>query len=138
MTLRSKVVDGTFPDYDRVIPTGNDKIVQVSTGALKEAVSRVATVSSKSSNGIKLDIGEALIKLSAQNSDIGAADEAVEAEYSGEPIQIGFNGAYLADVLNQIEGDEVEISLADPGSPTLFQPLGDTSFLAVGECRYAF
>ena len=131
MTLRSKVVDGTFPDYNRVIPTENDKIVQVSTGALKEAVARVATVSIKSSNGIKLDIDSGLIKLSAQNNDIGAAEEAVEAEYSGEPIQIGFNGAYLADVLNQIEGDDVEISLVDPGSPTLFRPLGDTSFLAV-------
>lgn len=130
-TITSKLIDGTFPDYQRVIPTGNDKIVVVDHKALAAAVERVSVISSERGRAVKLEILPGTINLSVNNPESGSATEEVEADYSGEPIEIGFNAAYLTELLANLSGDTVRIALNDGGSPTLFSSPDDDSLLAV-------
>lgn len=118
LTLTSKLIDATYPDYQRVIPQNNDKHVLVDKAAMQAAVARVATVSTDRSRAVKLDIAPGQIALSVRGD--AEATDAVEADYSGEPIEIGFNSAYLAEILSAVPGDTVRIALNDAGSPTLF------------------
>lgn len=116
--ITSKLIDGTFPDYQRVIPTGNDKIVQASIAELRTAVDRVSTVATERGRAVKLEIAPGQIGLSVRGD--AEATDVVEADYSGEPIEIGFNAAYLTELLGNLAGDTVRIALNDGGSPTLF------------------
>lgn len=127
-TLTSKLIDGTYPDYQRVIPTQNDKIVLVDRAALAGAVARVATVSGERGRAVKLEVAPGAINLSVRGD--AEATDSVEADYSGEPIEIGFNAAYLSELLANLTGETVRIALADGGSPTLFTG-GDENLLAV-------
>lgn len=127
-TITSKLIDGTFPDYQRVIPTGNDKIVLASITELRTAVERVSTVATERGRAVKLEIAPGGISLSVRG-DADATD-AVEADYSGEPIEIGFNASYLTELLGNLAGDTVRIALNDGGSPTIFTG-GDENLLAV-------
>lgn len=117
-TITSKLIDGTFPDYQRVIPTGNDKIVLADRKALATAVERVSTVATERGRAVKLEIAPGQIALSVRGD--AEATDAVEADYSGEPIEIGFNAAYLTELLANLSGDTVRIALNDGGSPTIF------------------
>lgn len=117
--LTSKLIDGTFPDYARVIPQGNDKILTVEKGDFSAAVDRVSTVSSERGRAVKIAAGEGKLVLSVVNPDSGSATEEVEASYEHDAIEIGFNSRYLLDIAAQIDGDTIELKLADPGSPTL-------------------
>ena len=121
VVLTTKLIDGTFPDYARVIPTGNDKLLVVDRDPFKNAVDRVATLSSERGRAIKLAIAEGKITLSVNNPDSGSASEEIEADYDSAPIDIGFNARYLLDITEQLDGDTVLFKLADPGSPTLVQ-----------------
>lgn len=126
--ITSKLIDGTFPDYQRVIPTGNGKIVLADRKALATAVERVSTVATERGRAVKLEIAPGQIALSVRGD--AEATDAVEADYSGEPIEIGFNAAYLTELLTNLSGDTVRIALNDAGSPTIFTG-GDENLLTV-------
>lgn len=116
--LTSKLVDGTFPDYQRVIPTNNDKLVTVDRDVFMRAADRVATVSTERGRAVKLSIAPGSVAFSVNNTDAAASDE-VEAEYSEEPIEVGFNSLYLRDVFSVLPAGEVQLALADAGTPAI-------------------
>lgn len=118
VVLTSKLIDGTYPDYRRVIPTGNDKYVLADKAALQAAVARVSTVADQRGRAVKLEIAPGQIGLSVRGD--AEATDSVEVDYSGEPLEIGFNSAYLAEILANVPGETVRIALNDAGSPTLF------------------
>jgi DNA polymerase-3 subunit beta len=121
VVLTSKLIDGTFPDYARVIPVGNDKQLVVDKKDFEASVDRVSTVSSERGRAVKLSITGGKLTLSVTNPDSGSATEEIEVEYDSDPIDIGFNSRYLLDIAAQIEGEVAVLKLADPGSPTLIQ-----------------
>jgi DNA polymerase-3 subunit beta len=131
VVLTTKLIDGTFPDYARVIPTGNDKRLVVDKEPFKDAVDRVATLSSERGRAIKLAIAEGKMTLSVNNPDSGSASEEIEADYDSAPIDIGFNARYLLDIVGQLSSDTALIRLSDPGSPTLIQDRDDAPALYV-------
>ncbi|MBX3567408.1 MAG: DNA polymerase III subunit beta [Rhizobiaceae bacterium] len=131
VVLTSKLIDGTFPDYQRVIPTGNDRRLVVDRETFARAVDRVSTVSSERGRAVKLSIGDALLTLAVNNPDSGSATEEVPADYSSDPMEIGFNAKYLLDVAAQLGGGEARFMLADAGSPTLIQDTADEDTLYV-------
>jgi DNA polymerase-3 subunit beta len=119
--LTSKLIDGTFPDYGRVIPLNNDKLLEVDKKDFEAAVDRVSTVSSERGRAVKLSLSGSRLVLSVTNPDSGSATEELEVEYTAESLDIGFNSRYLLDIAAQIEGEAAVLKLADPGSPTLIQ-----------------
>ena len=130
-TLISKLIDGTFPDYSRVIPTGNDKILEVECKAFTQAVDRVSVISSEKSRGIKLGLEAGKLTLSASSSEQGSASEEVDVTYSADAMETGFNSRYLLDMMAQIEGDTVQFILADTTAPALVRDPGDVGALYV-------
>jgi DNA polymerase III subunit beta len=129
--MTSKLIDGTFPEYERVIPVGNDKIMEVPSRVFANAVDRVATISTEKSRAVKLSLSKSLLTLSASSSDAGSATEELEVQFDAPSIDIGFNARYLLDITQQIEGDTVRFTLADSGSPTIVQDVADLSALYV-------
>jgi len=121
VVLTSKLIDGTFPDYARVIPAGNDKLLEVEKGEFEQAVDRVSTVSSERGRAVKLSLSGGKLTLSVNNPDSGSATEELEVTYEADALDIGFNSRYLLDIAAQIEGDTAVLRLADPGSPTLIE-----------------
>ena len=121
VVLTSKLIDGTFPDYARVIPAANDKELIVDKKEFEAAVDRVSTVSSERGRAVKLSVAGGKLSLSVTNPDSGSANEELEVEYESDPIDIGFNSRYLLDIAAQIESEAAVLKLADPGSPTLIQ-----------------
>jgi len=121
VVLTSKLIDGTFPDYARVMPANNDKSLIVDKKDFEAAVDRVSTVSSERGRAVKLSITGGRLVLSVTNPDSGSATEEIEVEYEADPLDIGFNSRYLLDIAAQIEGEVAVLKLADPGSPTLIQ-----------------
>jgi DNA polymerase-3 subunit beta len=131
IVLGSKLIDGAFPDYERVIPSGNDKFMQLDRQAFKDAVDRVSTISTEKSRGVKLAMQPGALVVSASNAEAGAASEEIEADYDDSELEIGFNSRYLLDIANQIEGDVAELSFSDPASPTILRDKADASALYV-------
>jgi len=130
IVMTSKLIDGTFPDYNRVIPEGNDKIVEIDPKVFSSAIDRVATISDGKSRAIKLALTGGLMTLSANSAESGSATE--DLEVSGEmDIEIGFNAKYLLDITSQIESEGCRIKFADPSSPTIIQASNDNSSLYV-------
>ena len=129
--LTSKLIDGTFPDYQRVIPSGNDKDMKVNCKLFSDAVDRVSAISSEKSRAIKLVLSSGLLALSASSPEHGSAEEEIEVTYEGDSVEIGFNSAYLLDITRQIEGDTALVSLADGNSPTILREMDDASALYV-------
>ena len=121
VVLTSKLIDGTFPDYQRVIPAGNDKLLTVEREDFAKAVDRVSTISSERGRAVKLALADGRLTLSVNNPDSGSATEEIEVDYDAGPIDIGFNARYLLDITGQLDGDTALFKLADPGSPTLIQ-----------------
>jgi DNA polymerase-3 subunit beta len=121
VVLTSKLIDGTFPDYGRVIPANNDKELIVDKRDFESAVDRVSTISSERGRAVKLALANGKLILSVTNPDSGSATEELEVEYASDALDIGFNSRYLLDIAAQIEGDVAVLRLADPGSPTLIQ-----------------
>jgi DNA polymerase-3 subunit beta len=129
--LTSKLIDGTFPDYQRVIPTGNDKVLTLDAREFAAAVDRVSTISADKTRAVKLGIARDKLTLTVINPDSGTATEDVGASYSASPLEIGFNARYLLDITGQIEGKEVRFQLSDAGSPTLIEDAEDPGTLYV-------
>ena len=129
--LTSKLIDGAFPDYERVIPVGNNKFAQLDRQAFKDAVDRVSTISTEKSRAVKLALQPGTITVSASNAEAGAASEEIEADYDDTAMEIGFNSRYLLDIANQMEGDIAELAFADPAAPTILRDKADASALYV-------
>jgi len=123
--LTTKLIDGSFPDYARVIPQNNDKTMKVENVALEKAVDRVATVSAERSRSVKLSLESDKVVLTVNHAETGHGVEEVEAEYSGEPMEIGFNARYLLDVFQQIDGDVILFDFNDPAAPALVRDPAD-------------
>jgi DNA polymerase-3 subunit beta len=119
--LTSKLIDGTFPDYNRVIPTANDKLLRIDPRSFEEGVDRVATIASEKTRAVKMSLDRDRITLSVTSPENGTAAEEVPGDYASEGFDIGFNARYLLDILGQIEGDTVEVHLADAAAPTLLR-----------------
>ncbi len=131
VVLTSKLIDGTFPDYQRVIPTGNDKVMEVPKREFAEAVDRVSTISSEKSRAVKLSLKNGTLTLSATSPEAGSASEELEVKYGGSDLEIGFNSRYLLDIAQQIEGEGAQFALADAASPALVRDVADASALYV-------
>lgn len=131
IVLTTKLIDGTFPDYDRVIPKSNEKTLEVHPAAFSSAVDRVSTISSDKSRAIKLTLNGKTMTLSASSPDSGSASEEIEVSFNAGPMEIGFNSTYLMDVSRQISGDGCRMLLSDAASPTIIQDVSDTSSLYV-------
>ncbi|HZS82227.1 MAG TPA: DNA polymerase III subunit beta [Stellaceae bacterium] len=129
--LTSKLIDGTFPDYDRVIPSGNDKVLEVNCKEFAEAVDRVSTISTEKSRAVKLSLERGALTLSATSPENGTASEEIEVRYSASPIEIGFNSRYLLDITDQIGGEGAVFEMADAASPTIVHDRAGTAALYV-------
>ena len=127
----SKLIDGTFPDYSRVIPQGNDKKLDMDCRLFAEAVDRVSTISSDKTRSVKLSLGSDLLTLSVTSPDSGTATEELAASYGADDLDIGFNSRYLLDILQQIEGDVAHVLLADQNAPTVLKDGVDDGALYV-------
>ena len=129
--LTTKLIDGTFPDYSRVIPTGNDKRLIVERDSFRSAVDRVSTISSERGRAVKLAVEPGRLVLSVSNPDQGMAVEELEADYDASPIDIGFSSRYLLDIVDQLDSDTALFLMSDPGSPTLIHDSDGASALYV-------
>jgi DNA polymerase-3 subunit beta len=121
VVLTSKLIDGTFPDYSRVIPTANDKLLKVDPKLFFSGVDRVATIATEKTRAVKIGLDQDRVTLSVTSPDNGTAAEEIAADYRAEALEIGFNANYLKDILGQIDSDTVELHLADAGAPTLIR-----------------
>jgi DNA polymerase-3 subunit beta len=133
VTLTSKLIDGTFPEYERVIPRDNDKVLRVGKKDFSDAVARVAAISSERSRPVKLSLTRDLLTLSAASAEQGSATEELDGDrvkYDAGPLEIGFQARYLNDITDQIT-DAVEFRFADGSAPTIVQDAADGSALYV-------
>ena len=119
--LTSKLIDGTFPDYNRVIPTANDKLLKLDPKTFASGVDRVSTIASEKTRAVKMSVDRDKVTLSVTSPESGTATEEVPADYGADTLEIGFNARYLLDILGEIEGDTVEVHLADAAAPTLLR-----------------
>ena len=131
ITLTSKVIDGTFPDYTRVIPQGNTRKMEVDAADFARAVDRVATVSSERSRAVKLQLDEDRLVLSVNAPDSGAAEEELAVAYGDERLEIGFNAKYLLEIAGQVDRENAVLLLNGPGDPTLVREGDDDSAIYV-------
>ena len=131
ITLTSKVIDGTFPDYTRVIPQGNTRKLEVDAAEFAKAVDRVATVSSERSRAVKLTLAEDKLILSVNAPDSGAAEEELAVAYGDEHLEIGFNAKYLLEIANQVDRENAVFLFNSSGDPTLMREGNDTSAVYV-------
>ena len=129
--LTSKLIDGTFPDYSRVIPTGNDKILKIDPRSFEEGVDRVSTIATEKTRAVKMALDRDKITLSVTSPENGTAAEEVPGDYAAMPFEIGFNSRYLLDILGQLDGDTIEVHLADAAAPTLIRENDKSSALYV-------
>jgi DNA polymerase III subunit beta len=130
-TFTSKLVDGKFPDYDRVLPKGGDKILTAIRNDLRQALNRTAILSNEKFRGIRLLLSSDELKIAANNPEQEEAEETINVEYKGAPLEIGFNVSYLVDVLTVVNTDSVQLILSDSNSSVLIKALEDNPSLYV-------
>src|SRR3954471_10951289 len=133
VTLTSKLIDGTFPEYERVIPRDNDKVLRVGKKDFSDAVARVAAISSERSRPVKMSLAQDLLTLSAASPEQGTASEELDADrvkYGAAPLEIGFQARYLNDITDQIES-QVEFHFSDGAAPTIVRDAENSSALYV-------
>jgi len=131
VTLTSKVIDGSFPDYSRVIPSGNTRRLEVDASEFSSAVDRVSTVSSERSRAVKLSLDEDRLVLSVNAPDSGAAEEELAVAYGAEPLEIGFNAKYLQEIAGQVDRENAVFLFNSAGDPTLMREGNDESAVYV-------
>ncbi len=130
-TFTSKLIEGKFPDYNRVIPRGGDKVVLADRVALKNTLQRAGILSHENIRGVRLNLATNELQVFANNPDQEQAEDALPVDYQGEPLQIGFNVGYLVDVLNVVDDEQIKLTLANPNSSALIESPGDSSCLYV-------
>ncbi|MGB8974653.1 MAG: DNA polymerase III subunit beta, partial [Pseudomonas capeferrum] len=132
-TFTSKLVDGKFPDYERVLPKGGDKLVVGDRQALREAFSRTAILSNEKYRGIRLQLAAGQLKIQANNPEQEEAEEEISVDYNGSALEIGFNVSYLLDVLGVMTTEQVRLILSDSNSSALLQEAGndDSSYVVM-------
>lgn len=130
ITLASKLIDGTYPDYERVIPTSNNKIMELGVKTLATAVDRVSVVAEKT-RAIKMIANKNHVIITTSSPDLGSAIEEIEAAYDNESLEIGYNFRYLLDILSEIKGETVRFSFSDSSSPSLIHDTSDASAIYV-------
>src|SRR5690554_5521074 len=130
-TFTSKLVDGKFPDYERVVPRGGDKVFIAERAELRQVLSRTAILSNEKYRGVRLHLVEGNLKVMANNPEQEEAEESIAIEYSGPGLEIGFNVGYLIDVLNALDEERVQMTLADPNSSALMEEPGGGDALYV-------
>ena len=131
VVLTSKLIDGTFPDYERVIPRGNEKELVLDNRVFASAVDRVSTISAEKSRSVKLTLGDSNLSLTVNNPESGQAKEDMPVNYSADPLEIGFNAKYLMDVASQIEGQDATFKLDSASAPALVTDSEDEGALFV-------
>ncbi len=131
LSMVMRLIDGQFPEYQRVIPKEGEKQLLVPRARLFEGLKRISLLSADKSNAIKLSLGENQLRITANNPDLGEAKDDIEVAYRGGPLTIGFNARYLLDVLSVMEGDEIALELGDEHSPGVVHVPGDKSYTAV-------
>ena len=131
IVLTSKLIDGKFPDYTRVIPTDNDKLLSLDAKSFAQSVDRVSAISSEKSRAVKLVLEADKLALSVSNPDSGSASDELSVAYDAEAMEIGFNARYLMDITGQLDGETATFELADSGSPTLVRDGEDKQALYV-------
>ena len=124
-TLSSKLIDGTFPDYQRVIPQDNNRHITLNRPAFRNAIDRVATISAEKSRAVTLRLTSNALAVTATNQEGETAHEDLAASYEGDEMQIGFNATYLLEIFDACEGDDITLSLKDGGSPALIRDSED-------------
>ncbi|HET6467249.1 MAG TPA: DNA polymerase III subunit beta [Geminicoccaceae bacterium] len=129
--LVSRLIDGTFPDYERVIPSGNERVAIVPAKPFADAVDRVATISTEKARAVKLAFEQGRATVSAVSAEAGRATEELDAEYGSGALEIGFNARYILDMMAQITGQEVRLEMANAAAPTLVRDPGDDSTIYV-------
>lgn len=130
ITLASKLIDGTYPDYERVIPTENDKILELKVKDLATAVDRVSVVAERT-RAIKMITNKNHVIVTTSSPDLGSAIEEIEAEYDNESLEIGYNFRYLLDILGEIKGETARFSFSDSSSPSVIHDTSDASAIYV-------
>ncbi|HTO31146.1 MAG TPA: DNA polymerase III subunit beta [Pararhizobium sp.] len=131
IVMTSKLIDGTFPDYQRVIPANNDKELKIDCQSFAQAVDRVSTISSERGRAVKLALNDGQLTLTVNNPDSGSATEELAVGYDSDPLEIGFNAKYLLDITAQLSGTDAVFMLADAGSPTLVRDMAGDDALYV-------
>lgn len=126
-----RLVDGEFPDYERVIPKNNEQRATVPVDAFLHALRRMIIVSSEKSRGVKMNLKNNLLEVSSSNPELGDAHEELDIEYSGPDLTVGFNARYLLDILQVQDQDNINFILKDNASPGLIKPLDEDGYLAV-------
>lgn len=128
----TRLIEGPYPNYEQVLPRDNDKLCVADRGALAAALRRVAIVASDQTHRVRLSFGPDKLRLAVQTPDLGEAEDELSVQYSGGPLDIGFNATYLLDILRYISTEEVEIALSAPERPATFQPVGgDEEYLCL-------
>ena len=127
----SKLIDGSFPDYKRVIPNDNNNIMQVNRDNLLAAVDRVSTIANEKSPVIKFKLFQNILNLNTMNNESSTASEDLKTKYSGDEIEIGFNSKYIMDIVNNLEDNEITINLKDNTSPVIAQEKSNTNLVYV-------
>ena len=131
-TLTTKLVDGKFPDYDRVIPKNGDKYIVADKLELRQALNRTAILSNEKFRGIRVNLSAGILQLSANNPEQEEAEESVNVDYEGDDLEVGFNVGYVLDVLGVTDSDNVKITLHDANSSALLEdPSGDDAIYVV-------
>lgn len=132
-TFTSKLVDGKFPDYQRVLPRSPDKIVLGSRLDLRQAFTRTAILSNEKYRGVRLKLTENTLDIVANNPEQEEAEETVSVDYQGDSLEVGFNVSYLLDVLGVLSGERIKLSLADPNSSALLEEsdAGDSLYVVM-------
>lgn len=129
--LVSRLIDGTFPDYERVIPTDNDKKALVEAKAFATAVDRVATISTERARAIKISLEAGKMSVSAVSAEAGRAVEELDVDYQDDAFEIGFNARYILDMMGEVDGSQTELNLSSPASPTIVRDPEDGATLHV-------
>ncbi|UCG78365.1 MAG: DNA polymerase III subunit beta [Nitrospirota bacterium] len=127
----TRLIEGTYPNYEQVIPEGNEKKLIIDKNMFIKALRRTSVMSREKSNAVKFDITENLITVTASNPDLGEAKDEIDVEYSGEELSLGFNARYLIDALSAIGSDRVTFELKDSLSPTLLKEETSEDYLCV-------
>lgn len=131
LTLTMQLLEGQFPDYQQVIPSSFNRRITVPRQKLADALKRTSLLSPDKAQGVRLELSPGVLALSANNPDLGEAREELEIDYDGEPLKIGFNFRYVADVLSVLEVEKVELQLTDPLSPGVILPSGGEGYRAI-------